>query len=85
MLFKECLPEIKNGAYIISLDEYKSIGTQWIAFYADDNNVTCFDSFRVEHIPKEIKEFRGNKNVTNIYRTQAYNAILCGYFCICKS
>ena len=25
----------------------------------------------------------GNKNVlTNIYRKQAYNSIMCGYFCI---
>ena len=45
--------------------------------------VTYFDSFRVAHIPKEIKNFIGNKNITiNIYKTQAYNSIMCGYFCI---
>ena len=42
-----------------------------------------FDSFGVEHIPKEIKKFIGNKNMTtNIYRIQAYDSIMCGYFCI---
>ena len=48
-----------------------------------NNNVTNFDSFGVEHIPKEIKEFIKNKNIiTNIFRIQAYDSITCGYFCI---
>ena len=48
-----------------------------------DNNVTYFDSFRVEHISKEIKAFINSKNVkTNIFRIQAYNSIMCRYFCI---
>ena len=48
-----------------------------------NNNVKYFDSFEIEHIPKEIKKFIGNKNViTNIYRIQAYDLIMCGYFCI---
>ena len=44
------------------LNEYESIGTHWIALYVNDNNVTYFDSFGVEQIPKEIKKFIGNKN-----------------------
>ena len=55
------LPEIKDGAYVKNLDEYKSIGTHWIALYVNGNNRSCnainFDSFRVKHIQKEIKEF----------------------------
>ena len=52
---KDNLPnEIKDEVYIINLDEYFDIGTQKIAFYALNNNVTYFDSFGVEHIPKEI-------------------------------
>ena len=43
--------KIKDGAYVINLDEYSDIGTHWIALYAL-NNVTYFDSFDVEHIPK---------------------------------
>ena len=55
--------KIKDGAYVINLDEYSDIGTHWIALYALNNNVTYFDSFGVEHIPKEIKKFIGNKNI----------------------
>ena len=77
------LPKMKDGVYAINLDEYKSIGTHWIALYVNDNNVTYFDGFVVEHIPKEIKKFIGNKNIiTSIYRIQAYNSIMCGCFCI---
>ena len=52
--------EIKDGAYIINLDEYSDIGTHWVALYVQNNNnsnAIFFDSFGVEHIPKEIKEF----------------------------
>ena len=67
------LPKIKDGEYVINLDEYKSIVTHWIALHVDGNNVTYFDSFEVEHIPKEIRKFIGNKNIkTNIYRIQGY-------------
>ena len=46
-------------------------------------NVTYFESFRVEHVPKEVKKFVGNKNIViNVYRIQAYDSIMCGYFCI---
>ena len=48
----------------------------------NSNNITYFDSFGVEHIPKEIKAFIKNKNIkTNIFRIQAYDLIMCGYFC----
>ena len=48
-----------------------------------NNNVTYFDSFGVEHIPKEIKTFINNKNIkTNIFRIQAYDSIMCRYFCL---
>ena len=93
---------IKNGAYVINLDEYHDIGTHRVALYVqstsvydtyvNNNIVTYFDSFGVEHIPKEIMEFinrtsfglgsRHKKIITNIYRIQAYDSIMCGYFCI---
>ena len=52
----------KDGAYIINLDEYSDIGTHWVALYVNNNSVTYFDSFSIEHIPKEIKTFINNKN-----------------------
>ena len=76
------LPKIKDGSYVINRGEYKSIGTHWIALYLNANNMVYFDSFRVKHIPKEIKRFIGDTNIiTNIYRIQAYNSIMCRYFC----
>ena len=51
--------------------------------YALNNNVTYFDSFGVEHIPKEIKIFIDKSIVVaNIFRIQAYDSVMCGYFCI---
>ena len=68
---------------IINLDEYSDIGTHWVALYIQNNDVTYFDSFGVEHIPKEIKTFISNKNIKiNIFRIQADDSIMCGYFCI---
>ena len=54
---RDNLPRIKDGAYIIDLDEYPDIGTHWVALWVNNNNATYFDSFGVEHIPKEIKTF----------------------------
>ena len=48
------LTKTRDGTFIIDLDEYESIGTHWIALYVNAENVTYFDSFEVEHIPKEI-------------------------------
>ena len=49
------LPDkIRNGAYVINLDEYSDIGTHWIALYTLNNNVTYFDSSGIEHMPKKI-------------------------------
>ena len=74
---------IKNGAYVINLDEYADVGTHWIALYVKDNEVIYFDNFGVEHVSKEIKRFIRHKNTkTNIFRIQADNSIMCGYFCI---
>ena len=83
---------IKNGAYVINLDEYHDIGTHWVALYVNNKIAIYFDYFGVEHIPKGIMKFivhtsfglgsHRKKIVTNIYRIQAYDSIMCGYFCI---
>ena len=74
---------IKNGAYVINLAEYRDIETHWVALYENNKTIIYFDSFGVEHLPKEIIKFIGNKNmITNIFRIQACDSIMCGYFCI---
>ena len=75
--------KIKDGAYVINLDEYADVGTHWIALFCNRNEIVYFDSFGIEHIPEEIKTFVGNKNViANIFRVQANDSVMCGYFCI---
>ena len=45
------------------------------------NSVIYFDSFRVEHVPKEIKNFIRNKNlIVIICRIQVYDLIMYGDF-----
>ena len=75
--------KIKDGAYIINLDEYADVGTHWIALFCKKSEIVYFYSFGVEHIPEEIKEFIKRKNIkANIFRIQENNSIMCGYFCI---
>ena len=81
------LLKIKDGAYVINLDDFKSIGTHQIPLYVNGNNrrasyhAIYFDSLEVEQIQKEIKKsIVKQKYNTNIYRIQAYDSIMCGYF-----
>ena len=54
---RDNLPDkIKDGAYVVNLDEYSDIGAHWIALYENNKTVTYFDSSGSEHIPKEIKK-----------------------------
>ena len=78
---RDNLPGIRDGAYITNLHEYSDIRTHWVALHVQNNDVTYFDSFGVEHIPEEIKTFISNKNIkANIFRIQAYYLIMCEYF-----
>ena len=63
------LPQkIKDGAYVINLDEDADVGTHWIALICNRSEIAYFHRFGVEHVPKEIKEFTGNKNIrANIF------------------
>ena len=78
------LPDkIKKGAYVINLDEYENTGTHWVSLFVKPKEVIYFDSFGIEHIPKEINKFIGNSDIkSKIFRIQAYDSIMCGYFCI---
>ena len=60
--------KIKDWAYVINLDEHTDVGTHWIALFCNRSEIVYFDSFGVEHVPEEIKEFIGNKNIkANIF------------------
>ena len=61
--------KIKDGAYVINLDEYADVGTHWIALFYNKYEIVFFNSFVVEHIFEEIKDIIGNKNIkANIFR-----------------
>ena len=69
--------------YVINLDGHVDVRTHWIAWFCNKSEIVYFDSFGVQHLPEEIKEFVGDKNIiANIFRIQANNAVMCGYFCI---
>ena len=73
--------EMKDGTYVINVDDYSDIKTHWVSLYVLNNDVTYIDSFGVEHILKKIKIFIKNKKMkTNIFRLQGYDSIMCGYF-----
>ena len=74
---------IKSGAYVINLDEYADLGTHQIVLFCNRNEIVYFDSFGAEHVPEKIKKFVGNKNIkANIFRAQANDSVMCGYFSI---
>ena len=83
--------KIKKGAYVTNLDEYENTGTHWVSLFVKPKYTVYFDSFGVEHIPKEINKFINNDTTksnslerikSNIFRIQAYDSTMCGYFCI---
>ena len=81
---RDNLPKnLKDGGYVINLNENADVGTHWIALFCRKSEIVYFNSFGVEHVPEEIKEVIGNKNIkANIFRVQSNNSIMCRYFCI---
>ena len=64
----ENILKIKDGACVINLNKLSDIETHWTALYLKFKTITYFDSFRVEHIPKEVKKFINNRNIiANIF------------------
>ena len=74
--------KIKKGAYVINLDEYENTGTPSVSLFVKLKYTVYFDSFGIKHIPKEINKFINNDIKSNIFRIQAYDSIMRGYFCI---
>ena len=74
---------MKDETYVANLNEYKSIGTQLIASYANCISVKYFNGIGVQDIVEEIKKYCSNKSIiTSIFRLQSHDLIMCGHFCI---
>ena len=81
---RDNLPKkVKDGTYVTNHGECIDVGSHSIVFYVFDNDPAYFDSFGVEHVPKEIKRCAGNSNIqTNKFRIQAHASVMCEYSCI---
>ena len=67
MYSRNNLPKIKDGTYVISLDEVKLIEAHSIALYVNGNDAIYFNSFNYLKWLK-LKKIIGNKNIrTNVY------------------
>ena len=55
--------KVKDGAYVMDLDENADVGSYWIGLFCNRNEISFFNIFVVEHIPEEFKEIVGNKNI----------------------
>lgn len=74
----------QNECAIINLDEWKNLGTHWVAYIKRRNQVFYFDSFGALKPPKELVRYLG-KNVEIFYNNQQYqnyNQINCGHLCL---
>ena len=67
---RDNLPKTKDGTYVINLDEYSDIKTHWMTLYVQNNNVTYFDSFEVEHIleSKHLSVIKTEKQILLEYK-----------------
>ena len=81
------LLKIKDGSYDINLGEYANIGTHWVVIFVKSDkrttshDKTYYDSFGVDHIPKEIRKYICNNNIrTVIFRIRVYGSMLWRYF-----
>ena len=85
---RDNLPRIKDGAHIINLDEYSDSGTHCVALHLGEASPKDVQNNNVTYLilsEQNIfgKKFVNNKTIkTNIFRIQANDSIMCGYFCI---
>ena len=74
---------MKDGSYVINLDDKRSKGTHWVSLFIDRNTVVFFDSFGIENIPQEeLKKIKDKLITHNILRIQDNESIMCGFYCI---
>ena len=61
---RDNLPKkLKDGAYVINLEEYAYVDTHWIVLFFNRDEIFYFSNFGVEHVPEKIKKFLGNKHI----------------------
>ena len=74
------LTRIKDGEYVINLDDKQCKGTHWVSLFIDRNTIVFFDSFRIEYIPQQL--WNKSKDKSIIFRIQSDDSIMSGFCCI---
>ena len=78
---RNILPRIKDGAYIINLNDKQSKRTHWVPLFIDRSKAVCFDSFGIECIlQKVLIKVKDNSITLNIFRIQSDDSIMCGFY-----
>ena len=74
---------MKDGAYVINLDDKNSKWTHWFSLLIDENTAAYFDSFGIEYIPQEVLNKIKDTSITHkIFRIQDNESIMCEFYCI---
>ena len=81
---RDNLPRIKDGAYVININDNKSKGAQWFSLIFDRNTATYFDFFfKIKYIPQCVSNKIKDKSIThNIFRIESNDSIMCRFNCI---
>ena len=83
LFFQKKLPKIKDGVYVINLDDRKIKGTHWVSLFIGKKTAIFFDSFGIEYIPQEIVHITRDKSIThNTIRIQDNDSIMCAFYCV---
>ena len=45
---------VKNGAYVINLDEYHDIGTRWVALYVNNKTIIYMILLELNIFPEKL-------------------------------
>ena len=77
------IPRIKDGTYVINLDDKKNKGTHWVLTFIDRKKAVYFDSLGIEYIPQKVlNKIKDKSIIHNIYRIQHNNYVMWGFYCI---
>ena len=80
---RSSLLRIKDGAYVVNLDDKNIKGAHWVSLFIDRNLAVCFDSFGIEYTPYEVFNKIKDKSIThNIIRIQDNESIMCEFYWI---
>ena len=77
------LPKIKDGVYVINLDNKNSKVTHLLSSFINRNTAVYFDSFGIEYVTQEVlNKIRDKSIIRNIFRIQDNESAMCGFYCI---